>query len=63
MTTPGGAGTHSLEHCNFLRARRTGFYHRVGAPSTPTVRGSGPFVFSNGIPIGIKSVKASVVRP
>jgi hypothetical protein len=23
---------------NFLRARRTGFYHGVGAPTTPTVR-------------------------
>jgi hypothetical protein len=42
MTTPGGAGTL----CNALshppRARRTGFSHRVGAPTTPTVRGSGP---------------------
>ena len=26
ITTPGGAGT-SLEHCNFLRARRIGFGH------------------------------------
>jgi hypothetical protein len=31
MTTPGGAGTHSREHCNFLRARRTGFSHTAGA--------------------------------
>src|SRR5918995_5534350 len=27
--------------------------NRVGAPITPTVRGSGLFVFSNGIPIDI----------
>src|SRR5215211_6810517 len=31
MSTPGGAGTHPLELCTFLRARRTGFSHRVGA--------------------------------
>ena len=36
--------------------------NRVGAPITPTVRGSGPFVFSNGIPIDIKSARALVVR-
>src|ERR687897_847445 len=36
--------------------------NRVGAPITPTVRGSGPFVFSNEIPIDIKSARALVVR-
>src|SRR5215210_6989504 len=30
MTTPGGAGT-LRRHCNFSRARRTGFSHKVGA--------------------------------
>jgi hypothetical protein len=38
MTTPGGAGTLWMSH-NFLRARRTGFTHRVGAFS---LLGSGP---------------------
>jgi len=41
MTTPGGAGTRYLTHaCDILRARLTGFYHRVG---TLTL-GSGLFV-------------------
>jgi hypothetical protein len=39
MTTLGGAGTSPYGY-SFLRARRTGFYHRVGAPTTPPVRGS-----------------------
>jgi hypothetical protein len=30
MTVPGGTRTPP-EHCNFLRARPTGFSHRVGA--------------------------------
>jgi hypothetical protein len=38
MTTLGEAGTSPYSY-NFLRARRTGFYHRVGAPTTPPVRG------------------------
>src|SRR5215210_361006 len=41
MTTPGGAGTP-------LRARRTGFYHRVGAPTTPRA-GFRPFVANRNI--------------
>jgi hypothetical protein len=32
MTTPGGAGTPT-RHSNLLRARRTGFSHRVGVSS------------------------------
>ena len=32
MTTPGGAGTLCKRTDNFLRARRTGFSHRVGVP-------------------------------
>jgi hypothetical protein len=32
MTTPGGAGTYPMRKRSFLRARRTGFYHRVGVP-------------------------------
>jgi hypothetical protein len=31
MTTPGGAGTLCKRTDNFLRARRIGFYHGVGA--------------------------------
>ena len=34
MTTAGGAGT-STRHSNLLRARRTGIYHGVGAPTGP----------------------------
>src|SRR5918994_5960839 len=65
MSTPGGAGTIPLyNNCSTpLRVRRTGFSHMVGTPPTPTVRGSGLFVFSNGIPIEIKSLRALVVRP
>ena len=32
MTVPGGTRTPP-EHCNFLRARRTGYSHRVGVSS------------------------------
>jgi hypothetical protein len=40
MTTPGGAGTRlRIEFLKLTRARRTGFYHRVGAPR---LQGSGP---------------------
>ena len=37
-------GAHNASDSTLLhpRARRTGFYHRVGAPTTPTVRGPGP---------------------
>jgi hypothetical protein len=34
MTTPGGAGTLCKPTDNFLRARRIGFYHGVGAPTS-----------------------------
>ena len=40
MTVPGGTRTPQ-EHCNFLRARHTGFSHRVGVSSVylaPTLR-------------------------
>jgi hypothetical protein len=40
MTTPGGTGTPWTASQQSLRARRTGFYHGVGAPSR---QGSGPF--------------------
>ena len=40
MTTPGGSRT-PRKACH-PRARRTGFSHRVGAPTTPTVRDSDP---------------------
>jgi hypothetical protein len=60
MTIAGVAGTPYVAVGEHARARRTGFSHRVGAP---TVRGCGLFVFSNGIPIDIKSVRALVVRP
>jgi hypothetical protein len=32
----------STLNCSFLRARRTGFYQGVGAPTAPPLRGSGP---------------------
>src|SRR5215207_3301760 len=35
MTTPGGAGTTTRCSYDFLRARRTGFHHGVGAPTGP----------------------------
>jgi hypothetical protein len=35
MTTLGGAGTFCKRTDNFLRARHTGIYHRVGASTTP----------------------------
>src|SRR5215203_2756409 len=37
-------GAHNASDSTLLhpRARRTGFYHRVGAPTTPPVRGPGP---------------------
>ena len=33
--TPLVGRAHLREHCNFLCARPTGFYHRVGAPTGP----------------------------
>src|SRR5215204_2290252 len=42
MTTPGGVRTPPIHCHNSARARPTGFSHRVGAPTTPTVRGSDP---------------------
>ena len=36
MTTPGGAGTLCMRTDNFLRARRIGLYHGVGAPTAPS---------------------------
>jgi hypothetical protein len=44
---------HPRESCNFLRARLIGFYHRVGAPTTPTVRGSGPSLCPAPMPQGL----------
>ena len=35
MTIPGGAGTLCKRTDNFLRARRIGFYHGVGASTEP----------------------------
>src|SRR5215218_2369546 len=35
MTTLGGAGTSPMHKRSFLRARRIGFYHGVGAPTGP----------------------------
>jgi hypothetical protein len=44
MTTPGGAGT--LRSMSQLpRARRTGFFHRVGAPTTPPWRAPASLFF------------------
>src|SRR5215208_4437905 len=40
MTTAGGAGTPT-RHSNLLRARLTGFYHGVGAPTLLSLRGTG----------------------
>ena len=34
MTTLGAASTPLPKHCNYLRARRTGFYQRVGASTS-----------------------------
>jgi hypothetical protein len=46
MTTPvGRAHLYGKYSYNFLRARRTGFSHRVGAPTTLTVWGSGPSLY------------------
>src|SRR5215211_618663 len=46
MTTPGGACTPLRKvQYNFLRARRTGLYQRVGPPTIPTVWGSGPSLY------------------
>jgi hypothetical protein len=42
MTIPGGAGTYPMRKRSFLRARRTGFYHRVGVPHNPHRRGLRP---------------------
>src|SRR5215204_6844705 len=48
MTTPGGTGTIARTACcNILpRARRTGFYHRVGASMANGLR---PFVVDRNI--------------
>jgi hypothetical protein len=57
MTTPVGRAHHTK--CSYnLRARRTGFYHRVGAPITPTVRGSGLRLLEQ----EIQPVRLNVVR-
>src|SRR5918995_4499736 len=62
MTTPGGAGTTTRCSYDFLRARRTGFYHRVGVPPQPHRVGLRPLCFSNGNLIEIKSMGVPVVR-
>src|SRR5215211_3127396 len=48
MTTPGGAGTTLRPHVcrKATRARRTGFYHRVGASMATLLR---PFVVDRNI--------------
>jgi hypothetical protein len=64
MPIPGGAGTPDPKALGVTSSV-------LGAPASliepelppPRYGGSGLFVFSNGIPIDIKSVKASVVRP
>jgi hypothetical protein len=43
MTTPGGAGTPRKACKQSLRARRTGYYHWVGAPTAPQATGLRPF--------------------
>src|ERR687897_3379147 len=40
----------STLNCSFLRARRTGFYHGVGAPTAPPLRGSGPSLCPSPMP-------------
>src|SRR5215207_7432338 len=35
MTIPGGASTLYVTYCHMPRARLTGFYHGVGAPTGP----------------------------
>src|SRR5215210_7367297 len=48
---PGGAGTPWTTSCKQPRARRTGFYHRVGAPTLlPPRRYGAPVLRSGALP-------------
>jgi hypothetical protein len=53
MTTPGGAGTYPMRKRSFLRARRIGFSHRVGAFS---LLGSGPSLCPGPMPQGLPAL-------
>src|SRR5215218_11279975 len=50
MTTPGGTRTPCQSVPATPRARRTGFYHGVGAPTAPPLRSSGPSLCPSPMP-------------
>src|SRR5215217_1745240 len=57
--TPVGGHTLANAYVQSPRARRTGFYHRVGAPTTPTGQGSDPSLCPGPTPQGVSYVQAS----